>query len=83
MTWYNPDELAEQADGDKTQPEFDPAATEGYADIEHVGDPAVADILTDHSDALAATIAGFTQDYPTVSAPGFSSGFSKGFNSRI
>lgn len=67
-TWYTPDELAEQADGDKTAPEFDPAATADYADIEHQGDPDVADTLTDHSDALATTIAGFTQDYPTVSA---------------
>jgi hypothetical protein len=83
VTWYNPDELKDEADGDQRAPEFDPAATPGYDEIEHVGDPAVADILTDYSDALQETIAGFTQDYPTVSAPGFSSGFSKGFNSRI
>ena len=83
MTWYNPDELADEADGDQTPVEFDPAATPDYADIEHVGDPDVADALTTYSDALQTTIAGFTQDYPTVSAPGFSSGFSKGFNSVI
>jgi hypothetical protein len=83
MTWYDPDELADQADGDQTAVEFDPAATPDYAEIENIGDPAVADILTDYSDALATTIAGFTQNYPTVSAPGFDSGFSAGFNSRI
>lgn len=27
MTWYNPQELKDQADGDQVQPEFDPPAT--------------------------------------------------------
>jgi hypothetical protein len=80
MTWYDGEELADEADGDQRAVEFDPEATADYADIEHVGDPDVADTLTDYSDDLATTIAGFTQDYPTVSAPSFSSGFSTGFN---
>ena len=67
-TWYDGDELAEEADGDKRPAEFDPEATADYAEIEHVGDPEVADKLTDYSDALQTTIAGFTQPYPTVSA---------------
>lgn len=67
MTWYNPAELADEADGAKTPVEFDPAATADYDDIEHVGDPEVADALTEYTTALQTTIAGFTQDYPTVS----------------
>ena len=80
MTWYEPGELADQADGDKTAPEFDPEATAGYDEVEEIGDAEVAAALVAYTDALRATIAGFTQDYPTVSAPGFSSGFSAGFN---
>lgn len=34
MTWYDPQEIKDQADGDKVQPEFNPEATEGYTDVE-------------------------------------------------
>jgi hypothetical protein len=79
-TWYTPDELADEADGDQTQPEFDPAPTPGYDDVEEIGDAEMAATVVAYTDALRTTIAGFTQDYPTVSAPSFSSGFSNGFN---
>jgi hypothetical protein len=81
MAWYTPEELADQADGDKTQPEFDPAATEGYDETEaFAGDSEVAVAIVAYTDDLRTTIAGFTQPYPTVSGDGFSSGFSSGFN---
>jgi hypothetical protein len=80
VTWYNPDELAAQADGDKVQPEFDPEATADYDDVEEIGDAVMAATVVAYTDDLRATIAGFTQDYPTVSGASFSSGFSNGFN---
>ena len=80
MTWYDPDELADQADGDQTAVEFDSEPTPGYDEVEAIGDAEVAAALVDYTDDLRTTIAGFTQDYPTVSAPSFSSGFSNGFN---
>ena len=30
MAWYDPDEIKDQADGDKTQPEFAPPSTPDY-----------------------------------------------------
>jgi len=44
VTWYDPDEVKGQADGDKAQPEFDPPATPGYDESE--------DSLTDEEQAL-------------------------------
>jgi hypothetical protein len=55
-TWYNPQEIRDQADGDQIDPEFDPPATPDYDDVETNEDPAVT-ALIERADVIAAIIA--------------------------
>lgn len=66
-TWYDPDELRTEADGDQTQPEFTPEATEGYDEIDYEGDPDLANAWETRAAEIQAEIDGITQAYPTVS----------------
>lgn len=57
MTWYDPQEIKDQADGSKVQPEFAPEATEGYEDVDGKIMRETTTALIDRADAIAQTIA--------------------------
>jgi hypothetical protein len=64
MTWYSPEELKAEALAGQRQPEFAPEAEEAVA----ADDTEAMDALDAKLDEIAATVAGFTQAYPTVSS---------------
>lgn len=65
--WYDPDELAEMAEGDQTAVEFDPEATEDYDEIEGEDEAVRAALLTDNAAEVQAVIDTFTQPTSPVS----------------
>lgn len=60
-TWYDPQELKDQADGDQTAPEFDPEATPGYDETVGGDEDGTLTALVDRANAIAAIVDTFTQ----------------------
>jgi len=64
QAWYEHEELIDQAEGAKIQPEFDPEVEEDPEDTSWEKKQALIDRL----DEIDTIVDGFTQPYPTVSA---------------
>lgn len=59
-TWYDPQEIKDQADGDQTQPEFTPSVDPDRGTVE--GEPSEEKAaLRSRIDDIRSTIDGFTQ----------------------
>lgn len=65
-TWYDPDEIKAQADGDQIQPEFDPPATEGYDEVETNATEAVAAAVVRVNEIAAIVEDEITNDPPAT-----------------